>query len=176
MKSQFKNLILIGMPGAGKSTVGVILAKTLCRDFIDTDLIIQKKINSTLQNYIDKNCEEDFLRLEEETICNLSSENSVIATGGSVVLSEKAMNHLKSIGTVIYLDVSLEILYNRLNNIKVRGVIGTKNHSLLELYEQRVPLYEKYADFSVITDGLTTENTIEFIIKKFNEYILECEK
>ncbi|MDO5014895.1 MAG: shikimate kinase [Clostridia bacterium] len=175
MKSQFNNLILIGMPGAGKSTVGIILAKTLCRDFVDTDLLLQNKIKTTLQNYINKNGEDAFLKLEEEVICNLDVKNSVIATGGSVVLSEKAMNHLKTLGTIIYLDVSLEILYNRLNNIKVRGVVGTKNHSLLELFEKRTPLYEKYADISLITDGLNTEQTIEFLIAKFNEYIKECE-
>lgn len=144
-----KNIILIGMPGAGKSTVGVILAKTLGMKFIDTDIAIQENTGRLLQDIIDAESPAAFLKIEEATILSLNVHNVVIATGGSVVFSERAMKHLKSKGIVIYLKISFEEMKSRLNNIRTRGIVLIAGQNLREMYEQRIPLYEKYADITV---------------------------
>ena len=149
-----KNIVLIGMPGAGKSTMGVILAKTLGRNFIDTDIVAQETTGRLLQEIIDEEGTDAFLNTEEKTILSLHCHHAVIATGGSVVFSEKAMEHLKREGVVLYLKISFEEMERRLKNITTRGIVLVAGQSLHEMYTQRVPLYEKYADITIdCTDG-----------------------
>jgi len=140
------NIILIGMPGAGKSTVGVILAKALGKTFIDTDIMIQEDSGRLLQDIIDTEGPRAFLEIEESTILSRYFANAVIATGGSVVFSTRAMEHLKSGGVVIYLKISFEEMEKRLRNITTRGIVLVAGQGLREIYDQRVPLYETYAD------------------------------
>jgi len=144
-----KNIILIGMPGAGKSTVGVILAKTLGMNFIDTDIVIQEHTGRLLQEMIDEEGPDAFLEVEEKTIRSLDGHNTVISTGGSVVFSERAMEYLKSDGVVLYLDISFEKMVQRLNNITTRGIVLIVGQDLRDMYNQRIPLYEKYADIRI---------------------------
>ena len=148
-----KNIVIIGMPGAGKSTMGVILAKTLGRHFIDTDIVAQETTGRLLQEIIDEEGTAAFLSREEQTILSLKGHHAVIATGGSVVFSEKAMNHLKKDGVVVYLNISFEEMVSRLRNITTRGIVLAAGQSLHDMYTQRVPLYEKYADITVDCSG-----------------------
>ena len=148
-QSLMKNIILIGMPGAGKSTVGMILAKTLGLKFIDTDVVLQEKTGRLLQEIIDTDGPGVFKTIEEETIVSLEHRNAVIATGGSVVFSERAMRFLKSEGVVVYLKISFFEMEKRLMNITTRGIVLVAGQSLYDIYDQRIPLYEKYADITV---------------------------
>ena len=159
-----KNIILIGMPGAGKSTVGVILAKALGRTFIDTDIVIQENAGRLLQEIIDREGPGAFLKIEEKTILSLHCHNSVIATGGSVVFSQKAMESLKKEGVVIYLAISFEEMEERLRNITTRGIVLFSGESLLDMYHERVPLYEKYADITVDCSKGDFEDIVEKVI------------
>lgn len=151
------NLILIGMPGAGKSTVGVVLAKILGMDFIDADLLIQKKHGRTLQSLINEQGSLEFIALENEVLCQIEAENTVIATGGSAVYSEAGMRHLANIGQIIYLRVSFEEMKRRLGNLDERGVVFRQDthHDLRALYDERTCLYAKYADITVDADSLS---------------------
>lgn len=159
-----KNIVLIGMPASGKSTVGIILAKTLGVGFVDTDLIIQQRENSLLQNIINKSGIEAFLDCEMNAVLSLDCENSVVSTGGSVVFRDSAMKKLKSNGIVVFLDVSLETVKSRLNNIKTRGVAAAAGQSIDDIYYERLPLYKKYADFSVNIDLCSAEEAVSKII------------
>ena len=159
-----KNIILIGMPGAGKSTVGVILAKTLGMNFIDTDIVLQKHTGRLLQEIINSDGIDAFLKIEERTLLSLNFSNSVIATGGSVVLSEKLMEYLKKTGMVIYFYIIFEEMVRRLNNIMTRGVVLGEGQRLLDLYNQRIPLYEKYADITIDCSDRDIEKIIETVI------------
>lgn len=143
------NIVMIGMPGAGKSTVGVVLAKTMGMGFVDVDLVICQINGGSLQEIVDRNSHADFLRLEEEAALTLACQRSVIATGGSMVYSEKAMEHLKNIGIVIYLKVPLPDLEKRIINLETRGIAFCPGETLADLYAQRIPLYEKWADITV---------------------------
>lgn len=158
------NIVLIGMPGCGKSTCGVLAAKALLKNFFDTDLLIQNNENSTLQDILDKKGIEYFKLAEENAILSLKINGTVIATGGSVVYSEKAMEHLKDCGKVIYLHLSYETMEKRINNITTRGVVLGKNRTLKDMYDERLELYNKYADEVVYCDGLTVEETVEKIV------------
>lgn len=151
------NVILIGMPAAGKSTLGIVLAKIMNKNFIDADLLIQNSCDKTLQKIIDALGPEGFIEVENEVLSGIEAENSVIATGGSAIYSEAAMAHLKSIGTVVYLEISFESLTLRLNDLQERGVVlkGGISMSLRDLYEERRPLYERYADITVNVDDLS---------------------
>ena len=164
-----KNIILIGMPGAGKSTVGVILAKTLGMTFVDTDIAIQERAGRLLQEIIDTEGPDAFLAAEEETILSLSCRNSVIATGGSVVFSQKAMDSLKMEGVVVYLKISCDEMVRRLNNITTRGIVLIAGQSLPDMYRQRVPLYEKYADITVDCEGEEFEEVVGRVIEGIRE-------
>lgn len=141
------------MPGCGKSTVGVVLAKMLCKTFIDADLVIQHNEKKRLHKIIDEIGNEGFLKLENRTLAALCVHNSVIATGGSAVFGKEAMEHLKKCSTVVYIKVSYESLEKRLGSLKQRGVIFKEGQTLRDIYEQRIPLYEKYADITVDSDN-----------------------
>lgn len=168
-----KNIVLIGMPGVGKSTVGVILAKVLGYEFIDSDLVIQKQTGKLLKDIIAEKGPEGFIEVENEINSKLEAENSIIATGGSIVYGAEAMAHLKEIGTVIYLKQSLKELEGRLGNIKNRGVVLKEGQTLATLYEERIVLYEKYADITVDEEKLDIEETIaavEEALKRYENY------
>ena len=158
-----KNIVLIGMPGAGKSTIGVLLAKTLKMPFVDTDLIIQQQKDSYLQEIIDKHGIEDFLDIEEGIVSDLNVQRHVIATGGSVVYRENTMNQLKRNGLVIYLALPFIVIEERVNNIKTRGIAMNKSQTLREIYSQRTPLYEKYADITIRCNNRSMESIVDEI-------------
>lgn len=162
------NIILIGMPGCGKSTVGVILAKTLGVGFVDTDLIIQQREKRLLQNIIDNDGIEKFLDCEAEAVKALDCNNCVIATGGSVIFRPDAMEHLKKNGKVFYLDVPLCEIKERLNNISTRGIAAKKDETVDDIFNERSPLYEKYADVILKLNNCCAELTVEKICKHFN--------
>lgn len=164
-----KNIVLIGMPGVGKSTAGVVLAKVLGYEFIDADLIIQQQEGKLLREIIAEVGTDGFIEVEDRVNSQIEVEKSVIATGGSVVYGKEAMQHLREIGTVVYLKVSYDILEKRLHDIKGRGVVLKDGQDLRGLYEERVPLYEKYADITVCEDNLNVEQTIEKITEQLNK-------
>ncbi len=157
------NVVLIGMPGCGKSTCGVIVAKMLLKNFFDTDLLIQNIEGISLQDIIDTKGIEYFEKAEEEAILNLDIKGTVIATGGSVVYSDKAMEHLKSLGTVIFLNLGFENMEKRISNFKTRGVVMRKGNTLLDMYNERLPLYKKWADITINCDRETAEDTAQAI-------------
>ena len=161
---QRTNLVLIGMPASGKSTVGVILAKVIGYDFIDTDILIQRAEKKRLPEIIKAVGVDGFLEVEERVCSSVEADRCVIATGGSVVYSEKAMRHLKKIGHVMYLKTDYETIRKRLGNIKQRGVALREGQTLRDLYEERVVLYEKYADTVVEEEG-DVEDVVVGILK-----------
>jgi shikimate kinase len=164
-----RNIILIGLPGAGKSTIGVILAKIMGMNFIDTDILMQENTGRLLQEIIDKEGAAAFLEIEEKTICSLHATHTVIATGGSVVFSEKAMAHLKTGGIVIYLEISYGEMLHRLKDITTRGIVLNAGQSLREMHDQRIPLYEKYAEIRVDCSDELFERTVENIVHEIQE-------
>ena len=143
------NVVFIGMPGCGKSTLGIVVAKMLCMDFLDVDLLIQKRIGMSLQEYIDRYGVDDFLRTEAEVILSLDCENTLISTGGSAVLIESAAQHLSNLGRVVYLRLPYEDIERRVTNLLRRGVAMREGESLRDIYEYRSPIYEKYASLTV---------------------------
>ena len=161
-----KNIILIGMPACGKSSEGLILAKTAAMSFVDTDLLLQEKEGRKLQYIIDNQGMDEFLKIEERILSSVNAENAVISTGGSAVYRERAMAHLKRVGTVVYLKLSLSEIDRRLKNIKTRGIAMGPGETLADLYDYRVPLYERYADITIDAEGLTIEETIAEILKR----------
>lgn len=169
--SKKSNIVLIGMPGAGKSTVGVLLAKTLGRYFLDTDIYIQAIEDKSLQDIIDEKGLEEFCRIEEDHIICIDLKNAVIATGGSAVYSEKAMQHLSEEGTIIHLDLPFEEIQRRVTNLYTRGVVMEKSQTLSGLYEKRQPLYEKYAGITINCRDKTHEQIIEKIISRVENYV-----
>ena len=158
-----QNLILIGMPGCGKSTVGVVLAKALGMDFIDSDLVIQKEMGAKLSQLIDQHGDAGFREIENRINAAMEAENSIIATGGSVVYGEDAMRHLKDIGTVVYLKLSYEAIEDRLGDLHARGVTIQPGWTLRDLYNERVPLYEKWADVTVDCEQLRLREVVAYI-------------
>lgn len=163
------NIVLIGMPGVGKSTAGVVLAKVLGYEFIDADLVIQQQEGKLLHEIISEVGPDGFIAVENRVNSELDVEKSIIATGGSVVYGKEAMQHLREIGTIVYLKVSYDILEKRLHDIKGRGVVLKDGQDLRGLYEERIPLYEKYADIIVCEDNLTVEETIEKIVEQLEQ-------
>jgi len=156
-----RNIVLIGMAGAGKSTVGVLLAKALSRTFIDTDLLIQAAEGRRLQEILDRDGIEAFRRLEEKHLLGLSARGAVIATGGSVVYSARAMAHLKDNGVAVYLYLPVDALERRVTNLDSRGIVMAPGQTFAELYRERQPLYEKYADLTIDCSGLGHDAVVE---------------
>ena len=159
-----KNVVLIGMPGVGKSTIGVLLAKQLGYSFLDTDILIQAAESKTLQQLIQKHGISGFCDLEEEYILSVSVNSHVIATGGSVVYGKAAMGHLKADSVAIHLNLSLDRLQKRLGDLDTRGVAISPDRGLADLYAERHPLYLKYADRTVETDMLTPDTVVHRIM------------
>lgn len=159
-----KNIVLVGMPAVGKSTIGVLLAKSLLLSFTDTDLLIQEKYKKSLCDIIKENGTKAFLDIEENIILEAEFKNSVIATGGSAVFGEKAMKKLKENGVVIYLSLPMDEIKKRIGDIKSRGVVLTNGTTVDDIFAERKPLYEKYADVKIDCDNLTAEECVEKII------------
>lgn len=159
------NIVLIGMPGSGKSTVGVLLAKRKRKKFVDTDLFIQEQEERLLSEIIEEEGLERFVQIENEVNASLLTENSVIAPGGSAVYGKEAMEHLREMAQVVYLKLSYESVAKRLGDLKARGVVFRPGQDLKSLYEERCPLYEKYADYVVECDGLEIGETLEKVMK-----------
>ena len=164
-----KNIILIGMPASGKSTVGVILAKILGMSFLDTDLLIQQRESMLLRDIIEQRGVEAFLQCEEEALLSVNAENTVIATGGSAVYSESAMDAFHRTGTICYLKVERDELFRRLKNIRERGVVLRDGENLMEMYENRSRLYEKYADIVIPEKESSIEETVQAVERAIRE-------
>lgn len=161
-----KNIVLIGMPACGKSVTGVVLAKAMKMKFIDTDLMIQEHAGKSLQEIIDEDGMERFKETERIVLNSIDIKNAVIATGGSAVYYDDAMMHLKENGIIIYIKISLQDVKKRLRNIKTRGVAMGKGQTLDELYAQRIPLYERYADITVTSHRYSMEKTVAQMMEK----------
>ena len=166
------NIILIAMPGVGKSTVGVILAKILGFKFIDTDLIIQQKEKRLLKDIISSEGVDGFIDIENRINSQLEAENSVIATGGSVVYGDEAMKHFSEIGTIVYLKLDYRKLRYRLGNIRNRGVVIRPGQRLSDLYNERIKLYEKYADITIDENGCGIEKTVNKIVNSLKDSVV----
>lgn len=164
-----KNIIFIGMPAVGKSTVGVVVAKRLGYEFIDTDLLIQKQEGRLLKDIIRESGIDRFLEIENQVNCEVAAEKAVISPGGSVIYCEAAMKHFKELGKVVYLRASYETIKKRIPNPEKRGVVLKENQSLEDLYNERVALFEKYADYIVDEEGLDMGETIEQVLALFGE-------
>ncbi|MCD8381004.1 MAG: shikimate kinase [Lachnospiraceae bacterium] len=162
MKNKNKhNIILIGMPGAGKSTVGVVLAKRIGYRFLDSDLVIQERTGKLLHQLMEIHGLDGFLRIENQVNASLDCDGYVIATGGSAVYGLEAMDHLKDIGTVVYLKLSYREIEERVGDLNARGVAMKPSQTLLSLYEERCPLYEQYADLVVECEGKQVRHIVE---------------
>lgn len=158
------NIIFIGMPAVGKSTVGVIVAKRLGYNFIDTDIVIQEKEGRLLKDIIETEGIEGFLKVEDRINAEIDAAHAVISPGGSVVYCENAMRHYKEIGKVVYLQASYDTINRRLKNARNRGVVLREGQSLKELYDERAALFEKYADITICEDDLRLEDTIQKVL------------
>ena len=167
MSSEKTNIALIGMPGSGKSTVGVLLAKASGRDFVDTDLLIQSRAGATLQTIVDENGYEALREVEEQVLLSLSLSNHVIATGGSVVYSDPGMRHLKTSSVVVFLDVSLATVRQRIGNYSLRGISKRPDQTIEDLFEERLDLYRRYADITIACDECSMEEVQEAVLEKF---------
>jgi shikimate kinase len=162
------NLILIGMPGAGKSTVGLLLAKRANLGFLDTDLVLQNSEGRSLQEIVDQDGYLGMRAAEERLVLSLDCQNHVIATGGSVIYSTPAMEHLKALGRLIFLHLSLEELLPRLTDFDTRGLVRRPGQSLTDLYDERLPLYRRYADLTITCGGLHPIEVIEAICDRLD--------
>lgn len=160
-----KNIVLIGMPGAGKSTVGVVLAKNLGMSFMDSDLVIQEQEGKKLHEIIEECGADGFIKVEERVNASLDPSNTIIATGGSVVYGAKAMEHLGEIGTICYLKLSYESIRDRLGDLAQRGVVLKDGQTLLDLYQERIPLYEKYAHIVIDCENKNIREVVNEIAR-----------
>ena len=167
----YSNLVLIGMPGSGKSTVGVLLAKRTARDFVDTDLLIQASQKRKLQAIVDADGYTALRDIEESVLLALHVQNHVVATGGSAVYSDRAMSHLKADGLAIFIDVSLALLESRIDDYSTRGLAKRPDQSLAELFEERFGLYNRYADITIqCTAGMNQEDVCARIIAETKKF------
>ena len=165
-----KNLIFIGMPAVGKSTVGIVVAKRLGMKFVDVDIVIQEQEHKLLREIIAEVGQDGFLEIENRVNASIQAENSVISPGGSVIYCEEAMKHYKKIGIVVYLKASYPTIKRRIRNPKKRGVVLREGQSLKDLYYERVPYFEKYADITVCEDGCRIEDTIGNVLRAVKKY------
>lgn len=165
MKEKDRNFTLIGMPASGKSTVGVLLAKRLGYSFVDVDIMIQEKEKRLLKEIIAQEGTDGFMEVENRINASLDVDHSVIAPGGSVIYGKEAMEHLKEISTIVYLKLSYKDVERRLGNLVDRGVVLKDGMTLLDLYNERVPYYEKYADITVDETGQTAGETVDYLRK-----------
>ena len=154
------NIILIGMPGCGKSTVGVVLAKVLGYQFVDSDLVIQSRMGKLLHEIIEERGQQGFRQVENDVNASLDCHRSVIATGGSVIYGPEAMAHLREMGTVVYIRLSCKEISRRLGDLHQRGVTLAPGQTLQDLYEERIPLYEQYAHLTVEAEGLKLRQVV----------------
>ena len=176
MDHKKKNLIFIGMPAVGKSTVGIVVAKRLGMQFIDTDLLIQEQEGKLLREIIAEKGQDGFLEIENRVNASVTPENAVISPGGSVVYCREAMEHYKKIGTVVYLKASYQTIKRRIKNPKKRGVVLKEGQSLRDLYYERVPYFEKYADITICEDGCRIEDTIKNVLNAVKKYRKTAQK
>ncbi len=158
------NIVLIGMPGCGKSTIGVLLAKAMLFHFVDTDLLIQSKYGKSLCEIIDEYGLEQFKKIENDVLCEMTFENSVIATGGSAVYGDRAMDALRKNGKTVYLKLSPEEIEHRIKNIKTRGIAMKDGCTIADLYAERAPLYERCADITVDCANLEVEECVKAVL------------
>ena len=158
------NVILIGMPGAGKSTIGVVLAKTLGMNFVDSDLVVRNIENRLLQNIINEEGMDYFLECEEQAVLSIEGNRMVVATGGSVIYRKAAMEHLRALGRVIYLDVSYTEIERRVNNITTRGIAIRHGATLKDVYKERAAYYNDYMDVAMGCEGETVEKVVDAIV------------
>ncbi len=165
-----KNIVLIGMPGCGKSTIGVVLAKVLGFDFVDADVLIQKKHGKLLRELIAEYGDDGFLQIENDVNKEIDLKNTVIATGGSVVYCDEAMQHYVKNDIVVYIELPYEVIASRLENVKRRGVVLKDGQTLKDLYKERILLYEKYAQITVKAEGLSVEELMDTIAEKVLAY------
>lgn len=163
------NIILIGMPAAGKSTLGVLLAKERGMDFVDSDLVLQRREGKKLYQIMRDEGTDGFLAMEEETLCTLSLEHTVLATGGSAVYSERAMRRLLQSGLCVYLQISFDEWRRRLGNIRRRGVVLREGESLEELYAERIRLYEQYAMLTIHMENESVEDTVSRLLDMLDQ-------
>jgi shikimate kinase len=170
MTAPRSNIVLVGMPGSGKSTVGVLLAKLTGRGFIDTDVLIQSRTGRTLQEIVDEDGYLMLRKTEEEVLLGLSLRNHVIATGGSAVYSDAAIRHLKADGVVVFLKVSMETLMSRVKDYETRGLAKRKDQTLADLYAERSELYGKYADLTIPCDDLGHEAACSMVIDAIESF------
>jgi shikimate kinase len=169
MADKNASIVLIGMPGAGKSTIGVMLAKLTCRSFVDTDLLIQSSQGRPLQDIVDRDGHLALRAIEEQVILQFDCRNCVVATGGSAVYSPAAMAHLKQHGIVVFLHADLPVLEERVRDLDTRGLVKRPDQSFRELFEERVPLYEKYADVTIRCGRLTHEEVCALIMEELKK-------
>lgn len=160
-----RNIVLIGMPGSGKSTVGVLLAKRLGMGFVDTDLLIQEKAGRTLQDIVDQEGYKELRHIEEQVLLDLNVQHQIISTGGSAVYSAEAMQHLKANGVAVFLDIPLKLVIDRIGDHSARGISRRPDQSLHALFEERLQLYRRYADLTVSGEGRNQDEVCEAVVK-----------
>ena len=171
MKTIKSNIILIGMPGSGKSTVGVILAKMIAKRFLDTDILLQNIEKRSLQDIVDKDGHMALRAVEQRMLLGIQCNNHIIATGGSAAYSEPAMIHLKSKGVIVFLHADLKALNKRIHNYETRGLAKRPEQSFQDLFEERLMLYEKYADITIRSSNMTQDQVCNTIVAELSQVI-----